>query len=370
MFFKLSNKTGITLTLLAVLALAGCRAETLNQAETVGQDERNEMKETVMVSTLAGKDEGGFVYGESPFGITIDRAGNLYVTIDDDIYKVTPKGAVSLFAGSGEKTNMLYHPRGITIDAAGNLYMTNANSRRIHKITPAGEISTLAGGRFGEYRFADGKGENARFVHPRGITIDTAGNLYVTDSHRIRKVSPEGEVTTLAGGGSTNLEKGSFADGRGSAARFNNPFGIAIDAAGNLYVTDSGNERIRKVTPEGEVSTIAGGLNKLGLGDFADGEGQNARFFLPHGITIDAAGNLYVADFGNHRIRKVSPEGKVSTLAGSGPTADIYNGDFVDGEGSIARFSRPFGITIDAAGNLYVTEEWKNRIRKITIQRP
>ncbi|MCL2162058.1 MAG: hypothetical protein FWH56_09300 [Betaproteobacteria bacterium] len=207
-------------------------------------------------------------------------------------------------------------------------------------------VTTFAGSMDG---FVDGKGDVARFSLPHSITIDTAGNLYVTeyDNHRIRKISPAGEVSSLAGG------KAGFADGIGDAAQFHAPRGIAIDASGNLFVADGRNHRIRKITPAGEVSTLAGSTD-----GFADGIGSAARFRNPDGITIDAKGNLYVADHYNHRIRKVSPAGEVVTLAGG-------ESGFADGIGSAARFYLPTDITIDAQGNLYVVDFGNNRIRKI-----
>jgi len=241
-------------------------------------------------------------------------------------------------------------------------------------------VSTLAGGGptgVNGGGFADGEGSVARFAYPHDIAIDAVGNLYVTDRHNIRKVTPEGEASILAGGDEYNY---GFADGKGSAARFANPLGITIDAAGNLYVADTHNHRIRKVTPEGEVSTLAKGgelgivellvsvvLEGLGFNwgwlDFVDGQGQNARFWGPRGITIDGAGNLCVTEALKHRIRKMTPEGKVSTLAGG-------RQGFADGKGQNARFDNLRGIAIDAAGNLYVADEWNHRIRKIVISRP
>ncbi|MDR2208256.1 MAG: hypothetical protein LBE22_04700 [Azoarcus sp.] len=332
----------------------------------VATQDGGESAKTVKVSTFAGS-EGGFADGVgsdarflSPSSIAIDAAGNLYVADfgNDRIRKITPTGEVSTFAG-GEagfadgigSAARFYRPIGIASDAAGNLYVTDRWNHRIRKITPAGEVSTLAGSESG---FADGIGGDAKFYCPEGIVSDAAGHLYVTDNenHRIRKITPAGEVSTLAGG-----EEG-FADGTGSDARFNRPLGITIDAAGNLYVADTDNRRIRKITPAGEVSTLAGSEE-----GFADGVGGDARFSGPYGVAIDAAGYLYVADTFNHRIRKITPAGEVSTLAGG-------EEGFADGVGSDARFYGPASIAIDAAGNLYVADSGNNRIRKIEIRRP
>ena len=329
---------------------------------------------TVVVTTVAGR---GGVQGSTdgsgaaasfslPAGIACDAAGSLYVADSGNhtVRKITPAGKVTTVAGksgsfgSADGSGVVarfYFPQGIACDAAGYLYVTDANGT-IRKITPAGKVTTLAG-QAGSHGIADGRGAAARFASLGGVACDAAGNLYVVDTggSTIRKITPAGRVTTLAGSAGT---LGS-ADGSGAAASFSLPADIACDAGGNLYVTD-GNNTIRKITPTGEVTTLAGQAGSFGS---ADGIGSVARFTFPQGIACDGAGYLYVADE-DGTIRKITPAGKVTTLAGQADSPGV-----ADGNGAAARFSNPTGITCDAAGNLYVADSANNTIRKITLSK-
>lgn len=250
-------------------------------------------------------------------------------------------------------------PSSVAVDSAGNVYVADSDNHSIRKMTPEGKVTTLAG-LAGSKGSADGTGNMARFCYPQGVAVDKAGNVYVTDSlnETIRKVTPEGAVTTLAGlAGSLGT-----VDGRGDKARFNDPTGIAVDREGNLYVADSADDTIRKVTPEGMVTTLAGMVNVSGS---KDGKGSTARFGSmfggPSGVAVDGAGNIYVADEANQTIRKITPVGLVTTLAGVAGSQGTN-----DGPAKVARFHDPEGVTVDKSGNLYVADFNNHTIRKVT----
>ncbi|MGZ7078933.1 MAG: Ig-like domain-containing protein, partial [Thermoanaerobaculia bacterium] len=235
-------------------------------------------------------------------------------------------------------------------DSGGNVYVGELNNHTIRKITPAGVVTTMAGSA-GLPGSADGTGSAARFNGPSGVTADSGGNVYVANAggQTIRKITAAGLVTTLAGG----LDGG--ADGAGNAASFSNPSGVATDSAGNVYVADSYNHTIRKITPAGAATTLAGSAGSAGR---MDGTGDSARFDYPSGVAADSGGNIYVAEAENHTIRKITPAGAVTTLAGSaGLTGSA------DGTGSTARFNHPYGVAIDSSGNVYVADTLNNKIR-------
>ena len=270
---------------------------------------------------------------------------------------------LSLLAGSGAYDSIngtgvaasFKNIGNIVHDSMGNLFVVDDDDHTIRKITPTGVVSTYAGAS-GVDGFADGPALSARFRFPHGITIDGAGNLFVSEggNHSIRKITPTGMVSTFAGAGVF----GNF-NGTGVAARFNSPLGIAIDAANNIYVADRNNSLIRKITPAGVVTTVAGMANTPGSDN---GTGTAAKFSFPWGVASDASGTLYIADTNNNNIRKITPAGVVSTFAG---IATAFGG-YADGIGSAARFSQPIDLKVDNAGNIYVADKFNKTVRKIT----
>lgn len=246
-------------------------------------------------------------------------------------------------------------PEGIVSDGAGNVYVAERGSATIRKVTSDGVVTTLAGAA-GQEGSADGYGAAARFRNPTHVALDGAGNLIVADSGNstIRRISPSGQVTTLAG------QPGvcGSADGSGAAARFCNPQGIVLDRYGNLLVADKGNHTIRLIDPQGRVSTIAG---RSGVCGAADGSAGAALFCDPGDVAADGWDNYYVADTGNSTVRMIK-KGAVSTLAGQAGQCGS-----ADGRAGAARFCSPAGITSDTQGNLYVADTANSTIRWINI---
>ena len=300
-----------------------------------------------------------------PFGVTVDGSGTVYVADfgNHTIRKVTPAGVVTTVVGSagapgsvdGTGSDARFRlPAAVALDGSGNLYVADTYNYTIRKVTPAGVVTTLAGSA-GARGSVDGTGSAARFDLPAGLALDGSGNLYVSDrnNHTIRKVTPAGVVTTLAG---TAGAPGS-ADGTGPAARFDKPQGLALDGSGNLYVADRNNHTIRKVTLAGVVTTLAGTAGSAGS---ADATGSAARFDLPFGLTVDSAGIVYVADWNNHTIRRVTPGGVVTTVAGTAGSSGC-----ADGTGADVRFNLPRGVAVDGSGRLYVADTDNHTIRNL-----
>lgn len=333
---------------------------------------------TAVVPVSAGS---GNVKVEKSPGVQVTGPAFTY-QLSNTVTSLTLTGAVTV----------LNRPSGIVRDASGNLFVCDRDNHRIVKITTAGVASVFAGGTMG---FVNGTGAAAQFNQPYAITMDAAGNFYVGDriNHAIRKITAAGVVTTLAGSGSAGS-----ANGTGSAATFNEPIGVTVDAAGNVYVADYINGLLRKVTAAGVVTTLTSipsifgvavdasgniycaeyfsqqvskysstGVYSViaglaGTSGYLDGTGTAARFSVPAGITVDASGNLYVTETANNKIRKITAAGVVTTIAGG-------NGGFADGISGAALFDAPIAITGDLANNaVYVADFNNNKIRKIIIE--
>lgn len=326
---------------------------------------------------------GGTAQFNEPWGIAVAGNGTIYVadTLNHTIRKVTPTGVVTLLAGMpgvigsangpGIGTATFSRPTGVAVDAAGNVYVADYNNDRIRKIDPSGVVTTVAGGTTGT---ADGVGVLAQFDNPFGVALNSAGTLlYVSDQNNqsVREITLlTGAVITHAGLTGT----GGYVNGTNVAARFNTPKGIAVDGAGNVYVADSGNLVVRKIAAGGGVTTLAGDPAVPFLAGFNDGPGAGVLFSAlfvispyggPCGVAVDGAGNVYVTDQGapvppinGHTIRKITPGGSVTTLAGAVGISGAANGI-----GIAARFNHPAGIAVDSLGRLYVADAVNHTIR-------
>lgn len=298
----------------------------------------------------------------SPSDVAVDAAGNLYVADYwyNRIQKISINGTVSTLAGTGNigainglgKLASFNKPSGLTVDGAGNVYVADAGNNLIRKITPDGTVSTLAG-TVVAVDTSNTVTEQPLFSGPSGVAVDAAGNVYVADAgnNRICVVSPSGNTRTLAGNGNAGSNNGA-----GTSATFNNPTGVAVDAAGNVYVADMLNNLIRKVAPNGTTTTLAGN-GEMGSKDGLD---TAARFYFPNSLAVSTSGIVYVTDDINNLVRAIMPGGAVTTIAGTG-LAGSQNG-----VGAQASFNDPAGISIGASGNLYVADANNNLIRKIT----
>ncbi len=344
-----------------------------------------------VISTVAGNGtadstgDGGPATSAAiqPTGVVVDSAGNIYIADIGRslIRKVDTHGIITTVAGFiGEQAPKLGdggpatkasiyiagNKNGLALDAAGNLYIAEYGHQRVRKVDTGGIITTVAGTGHGDFSGDTGPASKAALHNPTGVAVDRAGNIYIADSlnFRIRKVDKNGIITTVAGNGNFALESGD--GGPATDAAINAPVGVAVDAAGNLYIADHDGPTVRKVDTRGIITTVAGTKQTLGFsGD--GGPAISAVFADPFSVVVDNAGNLYIADDGNGRIRKVDTMGAITTLAGRGVGPQNQPDD---GSNLTQANLEPVDLTFDGAGNLYIADILNNRIRKITLPHP
>ena len=291
----------------------------------------------------------------APSDVAVDASGNLYIadSANHCIRKVDTAGIITTVAG-------MSHPSDVAVDASGNLYIAEVDAHRISKVDTSGIITTVAGNGAGGYSGDGGPATNASLWWPSGVAVDASGNLYIAEvgNQRIRRVDTSGIITTVAGNGTAGY---SGDGGPATNARLCWPSDVAVDASGNLYIADWYNHRIRKVDTSGIITTVAGNGTASYSGD--GGPATNASLRYPHGVAVDVNGNLYIADYDNHRIRTVDPLGIITTVAGNG--TEGYSGD--GGPATNARLQYPSGVTVDTSGNLYIADRDNHRIRKVSL---
>lgn len=359
---SLSEPRGIAVTASGTLLVADYGSHSIRSVTASGA-----------VTTLAGAIESpGTSDGSTtaarfhyPSALAVTSAGTIYIAdTENDTIRGISGSTVTTVAGragrvltaDGQGTNARFDaPYATAVDSTGVVYVADQSAHVIRRIGTDGVVTTFAGlpGSFG---IDDGTGDGARFYSPSGVAVDSAGNVYVADTMNstIRKITPARVVTTLAGSG---RQRGT-ADGAGNAARFDSPFGIAVDSANNIYVSDAAMNTIRKITAAGVVTTLAGRATSPGSDD---GTGTTARFSVPYGVAVDSTGVIYVVDHGNHSIRKIAVDGTVTTLAGTGGSAG-----YRDGSGPTARFKFPSGIAVGRDGTVYVADTDNQVIRAIS----
>ncbi len=297
-----------------------------------------------------------------PQGVAVDGSGTLYIadTGNNAVRRVTPDGVIVTLVGATAKSVQLNAPQGVAIDAAGNLYVSDTKNSVIRQVTSAGAITTVAGNGTRGFSGDGGAATSAQLNLPAGIAVDAAGRLYIADSGNsvVRRVTAGGSIATVAGTGGVS---GYFGDGqKATIAQLNAPSSVAFDTAGNLYLCDSGNNTIRRVGLDGTIATVAGNGTVGFSGD--GGAATSAQLWSPWGVATDLNGDVLIADYYNYRVRRIAPDGTISTLAGNG--AGGYHGD--GGPATSSQLFQPMAVAVDTARNYYIADTFGNSVRKVT----
>lgn len=361
---------------LAVLTLGNpiARAAALTQEQSAAEITRYSTITTIAGNGIAsGSGDGGPATQatlNTPASIAIDTAGNVYVAdaFNHRVRRITPDGTITALVGTGQAgfdgdgaqaiDARLRSPLGVAVDGSGTLYIADTYNHRIRKVAPDGVISTIAGTGASGFGGDGGPGTAAMLSYPTGIAVASDGTLYIADTrnHRVRKLATDGTITTVAGTGAAGYN----GDGGPAAlARLNSPRDVAVSRDGTLYIVDRENRRIRRVDADSIITTVAG-TGSSGFNGYR-GEAIEATLRAPYGIAVDAQGNLYIADTFNHRVRKVTPDGSIFTVAGSdrfGFSGDGWGAGF-------AALHYPLSVAVDIAGNLYIADSHNHRIRKV-----
>ncbi|MDT0267012.1 RICIN domain-containing protein [Streptomyces sp. DSM 44915] len=332
------------------------------------------------ISTIAGTGTAGFAGDDEaavsaqfkhPYEMAVSSTGILYVSdySNHRVRRITTDGKISTVAGTGVAGSggdggpaakaQLNCPRQIAADRDGSVYIADAGGHRVRRIGPDGIISTVAGTGTAGSAGDEGPAVKAQLNKPFGVAVDADGVLYVSEfrGHRVRRIGPDGIISTVAGTGTA----GSAGDeGPAVKAQLNSPYGITVDSTGILYIADSGRHRVRRIGPDGIISTVAGTGTAGDAGD--EGPADKAQLNKPYGITVDSTGVLYVSEYGGHRVRRIGPDGIISTVAGTGTAGSAGDG----GPAAEAQLNCPFGLTVDSVDALYIADHLNHRIRKVT----
>ncbi|WP_338930531.1 NHL repeat-containing protein [Streptomyces netropsis] len=332
------------------------------------------------ITTVAGDGTAGFSGDDGPataarlrcpFGVAPAADGSLYIADYQNhrVRVVGPDGVITTVAGDGTKAYggdggparaaHLMDPAGVALDGRGNVYIADRSNQRVRRVGPDGVITTVAGDGTPGFGGDGGPATAASLNFPHAMAVDGAGNLYIADdyNHRVRKVGPDGIITTVAGNGADGFGGDG---GPATDASLHFPHAVAFDGGGNLYIADRYNYRVRKVGPDGIITTVAGNGTIGFSGD--GGPAVTAALNLPQCVVVDGIGNLYISDYGNERVRRVDTDGIITTVAGGG--AKGYGGD--GGPAPLAMLDQPLGIAVDVTGELYIADFGNHRVRKVS----